>query len=78
LLRASFDLTIPRWRLVVLGCLWFQRNGHEWIAFPSKEWTDRDGAKKYSNFLEFTDRETAGRFRGAALAALYAIAERSR
>jgi hypothetical protein len=73
-LKATVDLTVVEWRLVIRGALWCEKGGRVWIAFPAREWTDRAGTRKFSTVLEFTDRETAGRFQGAALAAVHAIA----
>jgi hypothetical protein len=73
-LKATVDLTIPKWRLVIRGAMWFEKNGKEWIGFPSREWTDRNGEKKFATILEFSDRDTADRFQRAALAAVRAIA----
>src|SRR5258707_9408450 len=66
-LIATADLTIPRWRLVIRGAMWFEKNGKEWIALPSREWVDQNGDKKYATIIEFSDRETADRFQIAAL-----------
>jgi hypothetical protein len=73
-LKATVDLVVSRWHLAFRGCLWFSKDGKEWIAFPSKEWTNSDGDKKYSVLIEFTDRKTAERFQTAALAAMRALA----
>ena len=73
-LKATVDLTFVEWRLVIRGALWCDKGGREWIAFLAREWTDETGTRKFSNILEFTDGEKAGRFQGTALAALHAIA----
>jgi hypothetical protein len=73
-LTATVDLAVVKWRLVIRGALWCEKDSPEWIAFPAREWTDGTGTRKYSNILEFADGEKAGRFQGAALAALHAIA----
>ena len=57
--------------MVIRGALQCEKSGREWIAFPAREWTDRAGNRKFSTILEFTDRATAGRFQGAALAAVH-------
>ena len=65
-LKATVELTIPKWHLVIRG----EKGDREWVAFPAAEWTDRNGTRKFSNIIEFTDRATAGQFQGAALAAV--------
>jgi hypothetical protein len=74
-MKATVDLTIVKWGLVIRGAVWCENGGREWIAFPAKEWIDGSGSRKFSNVLEFADRETAERLQGAALAAAHAIAE---
>jgi hypothetical protein len=73
-LKATVDLLVDRWHLAFRGCLWFEKNGKQWIGFPSREWTNSDGDKKYAVLIEFTDKKTAERFHAAALAAVHAVA----
>jgi hypothetical protein len=73
-LKATVDIAIPKWRISFRGCLWHVKNGKEWINFPSREWVDRAGTKKYTKLVEFSDRRTFDRFQVAALAAVHAIA----
>ena len=73
-LKVTVDLTVPKWRLVIHSALWREKDGREWIAFPAREWTDRNGARKFANIIEFTDRDTASRSQRATLAAMHAIA----
>lgn len=67
-------LEIPGWRLVFKGCRWFRKDGREWVSLPSERY-EKDGAVKWRDLVEFTDKEAAARFRAAALAAVHAIAE---
>jgi hypothetical protein len=73
-LKATVDLTVPKWCLVIHGALWCEKGVREWIAFPAPEWTDRNGIRKFANIIEFTDRDTASRSQRATLAAMHAIA----
>ena len=72
--KATVDIEVPPWRLAFRGCLWFQKDGKEWINLPSRAWTDRAGNRKFSNLIEFTDRSTSERFQQAALAAVHELA----
>jgi hypothetical protein len=73
-LKATVDLSISKWHLVIRGALLCQKGGHERIAFPARESTDRNDTRNFSNIIEFTDRETAGRFQGGDLATVDPIA----
>jgi hypothetical protein len=65
-LVGSFDLQMPS-GLIVRGAMLFEKNGKRWVSFPSKEWTDRTGVKKYFPLLEFASREIADKFQSAVL-----------
>lgn len=73
-LRATVNLRIPKWQLIIRGALWCEKGGREWIAFLAREWTDQDGIRKFANIIELPHRETPDRFHGAALAAAHEIA----
>ncbi len=44
-----------------------QKNGHHWISFPSREWTDEQGEKKWTPYIKFTDKEMLERFQKAVI-----------
>jgi hypothetical protein len=48
-LKATVDLTVPKWCLVIHGALWCEKGGRESIAFPAREWTDRNGTRKFEH-----------------------------
>jgi hypothetical protein len=73
-LKGVVDIAVPRWHLMLRGCLWHRKNDREWINFPLREWTDRSGTNQYAILIEFTDRETSSRFQTAALAAVHQLA----
>jgi hypothetical protein len=75
-LRATADVVIPKWRLRIRGVMWHQKNGKDWIAFPSREWLDKNGERQFSVLLEFTDKNTERRFKDSTLAAMRALAGR--
>jgi hypothetical protein len=60
-LVGSFDCELPS-GLKINGMLLFEKDGRRWVNPPSKEWTDREGAKKYLPILEFTSPEVKDRF----------------
>jgi hypothetical protein len=66
-LIGTVDLTVPKWRLGIHGCLWHEKNGKQWVSFPAREWTSPDGHKHFANLIEFSERETHDRFHLAAI-----------
>jgi hypothetical protein len=72
-LKATVDLTVPKWCLVIHGALWCEKGGRE--SSPSPLGRGPTGMAPGSlNIIEFTDRDTASRSQRATLAAMYAIA----
>jgi hypothetical protein len=77
-LLGSFDLTMPS-GLVVRGAMLFSKATSQWVNFPSKEYIDETGVKKYYPLLEFESREVADRFQAQVLPiALQALLPRGR
>src|SRR5215471_17105974 len=76
-LRGFFTATLPS-GIVFHNLMLHEKGEARWIAFPAREWTDQQGAKQYSRFVEFRDRSTADRFRDAVLDALDRHLERAR
>jgi hypothetical protein len=72
--KATVDIEIRYWRLAFWGCLWFEKDGREWTSLPQRERTDKSGNRKFTPLVEFLDRETAGKFQGAALSAVHQLA----
>jgi hypothetical protein len=60
-LVGAFDLELPS-GLKIIGAMLFEKDGRRWVNFPSKEWIDKEGAKKYLPLLEFTSPEVRDRF----------------
>lgn len=50
------DLYIPKMGLEIYGCSFHQKDGRRWINFPSKEYTDEQGEKKYSATVRFREK----------------------
>ena len=73
-LLASVDLEITGWKLLLKECLWHQKDSREWIQFPRREYNDREGNRKFTDIISFTDRTVSGRFQAAALKAVHEIA----
>jgi hypothetical protein len=65
-LVGSFDLQLPS-GLIIRGAMLFEKAGKRWVHFPSKEWTDHSGVKKYFPLLEFASRDIADKFQAQVL-----------
>jgi hypothetical protein len=65
-LVGTFDLEMPS-GLIVRGVMLLEKDGAQWINFPSKEWTKSDGTKGYFPLLEFASREIKERFQRLVL-----------
>jgi hypothetical protein len=75
-LKGTVDIGVPKWRIVIRGCCWHEKNGKQWVSFPAREWIGPDGRKNFANIIEFSDRDIRDRFQAAALAAVQQL-ERS-
>ena len=69
-LKATADVAVPHWRMKIRGVMWHSKGDSEWIAFPSREWIDKDGKRQFATLLEFTDKHVETRFKVAVLAAM--------
>jgi hypothetical protein len=77
-LVGSFDLAMPS-GLIIRGAMLFSKADSQWVNFPSKEYTDATGVKKYYPLLEFESREVADKFQAAVVPiALTALLPRGR
>jgi hypothetical protein len=68
-LQGYFTATLPS-GMVISDLMLHERDGSRWIAFPGREWADSAGTKRFVNFIRFTDRDIAHKFRDQVLAAL--------
>lgn len=66
-------LKINAWNLIVRDCKWMSGERGDWVALPSSSYTDKDGKKRYTPIVEFSDKEAARRFQDAAIAAVRAF-----
>jgi hypothetical protein len=75
-LKGFVDLELTRVGLVLRDCCWHQKGDREWIAFPARSYTDKDGDTKWSPLIEFAEGATTAReqFQRLAINAIH-IAE---
>jgi hypothetical protein len=75
-LKGFADLELTRVGLILRDCCWHQKNGHEWIAFPARSYTDQDGNTRWSPLIEFAEgaKEAREQFQKQAIDAVHAVA----
>jgi hypothetical protein len=77
-LRGFVDLELTRVGLVIRDCTWHRHeNGKEWVGFPARSYTDKNGETQWQALIEFASGAKAAReqFQAQALAAIHAVAE---
>jgi hypothetical protein len=68
------DIYVTRWRFWFYGVVWHRVGGRDWISFPAREWTSRDGKRIFSALGKFENHSDQRRFNEVAIAAIRAIA----
>jgi hypothetical protein len=75
-LVATCSIVIPRWgHLTIDGLQWHRKHDSEWIAFPSREWADQAGARRFAPFIKFADKNAARKFQAVVLALFHYLAD---
>ena len=64
------DLHIFKTGLEIYDCSFHQKEGRRWINFPSREYTDEKGEKKYFSVVRFRDKSLMEEFSKAAKEAI--------
>jgi len=72
-LKGFADLELVRTGIIIHDCPLHEKNGKEWIGFPARSYTDKDGNTQWSPLLEFAPGANAEReaFRKQALEAIH-------
>src|SRR5262245_16301155 len=73
-LRGFVDLELVRTGLVLHDCTWHEKDGKEWVGFPARSYTDKNGEAKWQPIVDFAEgaREAREQFRKQALDAIHA------
>src|SRR5262245_17001639 len=80
-LKAFVDLELSRVGIVIRDCTWHEKNGKEWVGFPARSYTDKDGNPQWQALVEFAAgaKEEREQFQARALEAIRdVVAEQSR
>ena len=64
------DFSIEKWGVTVYGCTLCMKNGHRWINFPSRAYTDDNNETKYLPYIKFNNKEHKDKFDLAAMEAI--------
>lgn len=59
--KATFSIVISEYDLIIKSVSLFEKNGAQWIAFPSKEY-ELEGEKKYFSYIWFESIEANTKF----------------
>src|SRR5262245_40887166 len=73
-LRGFADLELTRVGLVLHDCTWhWHENGKQWVAFPARSYTNKDGATQWQVLIEFAEGAKRAReeFQRQALEAIH-------
>ena len=73
-LKGFVTLVLPEAGIKIKNCLWHEKAGKQWVAFPAKSFTARDGAAKWTPIVEYSETGATwsqrNAFQSAALAAI--------
>jgi hypothetical protein len=56
-LQGVFDLELPFGGIILRGCCLHEKEGRRWIGWPAKPYEKQDGAKSWSNIVDFVDNK---------------------
>ena len=75
-LKGFVDLELTRVGLVLHDCTWHEKAGKEWVGFPARSYTDRDGNTQWQPLIEFAENsgEARKQFQQQAIDAIHAEA----
>lgn len=51
------SIYVEKWGVIINNISVFKKDGGRWINFPSKEYTNKEGEKKYMPLIRFKERE---------------------
>ena len=61
-LQGFADFFIHKWGIEIKGCTLHMKDGRYWIGFQSKEYTNKEGEKKFDPLIRFRERSHADAF----------------
>jgi hypothetical protein len=76
-LQGFADLELVRTGIVIHDCTWHRHeNGKEWVGFPARSYTDKNGEPQWQALIEFAPgaKQAREQFQAQALEAIHAEA----
>jgi len=73
-LKGFVDFELTRVGIIIRDCTWHQHpSGREWVGFPARSYTDKDGGTAWQPVVEFAAGATESRkqFQEQAVAAIH-------
>ena len=64
------DLYVHKMGLEIYGCSLHEKNGHKWLNFPSREYINDAGEKKYASIIKFKEKSHMEMFQKLAITAI--------
>jgi hypothetical protein len=64
------NILIEKTGMEINGCGHFRKENREWINLPSKEYTDKEGAKKYQPIVRYREKNHQDAFSRAVVEAI--------
>lgn len=68
-LRGFFTVTLPS-GITIYECTLHEKGGREWIAFPARQYTGKDGEQKWQRLISINDKTRLKVFSAEVLQAL--------
>ncbi len=69
-LLATCDVHIIPWKMTLHEIKIFEKGTNRWVGMPSKEFTNDQGEKKYTELLTFDSDAVKNRFRAQIMGAI--------
>ncbi len=69
-LLATCDVHIIPWKMTLHEIKVFEKGANRWIGMPSREFTNDQGEKKYTELLTFDTEAIKNRFRNQIMGAI--------
>lgn len=51
------DIYVPKMGIEIFGCGIYEKSGRRWCSFPAREYTDKEGKKKYMPYIRFRNKD---------------------
>lgn len=64
------DLLLVKSGMELYGCSVHMKDGRRWVNMPSREYTNKEGEKKYMSIVRFRDAERMKAFSSEAMKAI--------